>query len=143
MMTWGVAQSELPPVLESIRQRMGEGGSVVGVLLALLGVGLIFVIAYALTRGQARLRRREWKDDPRALFQDLMSALRLDRDQQSHLRSLASSERLIHPSVILISEKVFDEAVSHAKADDSDAAALQRIRASLFPASPSARAGAS
>lgn len=137
MMTGWVAQSDLPPVLESIRQRMGEGGSVGGVLLALLGVGLIFVIAYALTRGQTRLRRREWKDDPRALFQDLMSALRLDRDQQSRLRSLASSERLIHPSVILISEKVFDEAVSHAKADDSDAAVLQRIRSALFPGSPS------
>ncbi|MCG3129883.1 MAG: hypothetical protein FLDDKLPJ_00621 [Phycisphaerae bacterium] len=142
MMTRWVAQSELPPILESIRQRMGEGGSVVGVLLALLGVGMIFVIAYALTRGQARLRRREWKDDPRALFQDLMSVLRLDRDQQARLRSLAASERLIHPSVILISEKVFDDAVGHAKANDSDAAVLQRIRSALFPGSPSARAGA-
>jgi len=113
-MTWTLAQlqlNDLTEVQRATREHFQKGGSVVSVLLVMLGLALGVILTYWLSRQQQKVARNFRRNDPQKLFQDLMAKVELSEPQRRVLWSVANDLRLDHPAVLLISRTLFDRHV--------------------------------
>lgn len=132
--------------LEKLRQ-LGEpvrtGGSFPKVVLVLVGLLGVLVLAYFLGKLQEILRKPMVHNEPLDLYTDLLRRLRLSRPDRRLMRQLARDLGLPHPTVLLISESLFDRYVlqwqkSRHRGGEAGSGAVTEdkwsgIRAKLFP----------
>ena len=94
--------------LQGLRDRFalgGRWGEVISVLLVLAGC----VLLLALIHRRQRTAGRPEPDSPPRLFRTLLKGLGLTAQQRSILRGMATDLRLEHPTVMLLSPKLFQE----------------------------------
>lgn len=133
---------QLNEMQRSVRDRFTEGGSIVAVLLVIVGLIGVVLLTYLLTVRQSNRTHRATRLDPWQLFRDLGSKLNLMPDQVRFLDEVATNAGLRHPAVIFLSRARYDECVvaycastPSTDIDRDDASALaSTIRSLLFPA---------
>lgn len=133
-----LAELELTPLQEAIRQHFREGGSPRMVLLTVLGILSVIPLVYVLSRLQNRKPRPAVAHDPRLLYRDLLHALALQPSQREFMSRLAADLKLEHPTTLLLSRRIFTRAVRHwQKGAGSPKAAtadlIQDVETLLFP----------
>lgn len=101
----------LNPYQTAVRERFQEGGSITATLLVIAGVAAAVLLAYLLTRQQRRANRVDPMADPRQLFRDLQTRLKLSPKQRCVLDTVAEDLDLEHPAVLLLSPMIFDRCV--------------------------------
>ncbi len=137
----------LPELRRAIRDEFQTGGSILGVLLALLGLAAVVLLAYLLAELQRKRAVGPAKnDDPERLYRDLLGKLGLATDERQVLDTLAREMRLKHPAVILLSEALFDRHVAGWRArwdrppvkggPAPDGDTIARVRTRLFGRGP-------
>ncbi len=102
---------DLTEIQRATREHFQKGGSIVSVLLVMLGVAFGVILAYWLSRQQQRLARNVRRNDPQKLFQELMAKIELSEPQCRALRRVSDDLGLDHPAVLLISRTLFDQHV--------------------------------
>lgn len=96
--------------LKGIQDRFTEGGSSTEVLLALLGVGMLLGLAYAIVGFRKHQSRAQYS--PERVFEQLLREIISSHQQRHLLRRIARERRLPHPAVLLLSADLLE---SHAK----------------------------
>lgn len=96
---------------QAIRDHFQTGGSITQALLVLVCVLVFVLLLYGLTRRQERGAYRRKLNDPHRLFRNLQEKLELSADQRRLLDAVARDNNLSHPTVILLSPRLFDENV--------------------------------
>ena len=120
--------------MESIGGHFRRGGSTWSVLIVLLLLALVVAIAYLLTRAQRPASTDSVRADPQRLFADLMRELGLTHPQRRFLTSVARARKLDHPSAILLSSALFEQAVYRSARDSGEQNELvPQLRRVLFP----------
>lgn len=135
--------------LRWVRDSFREGGSLLTVLLVLATITAAVLLVYWLSRRQEKAANRDRSGDPYRLFRTLMVKLDLSRESQDMLLRMARDLRLVHPTIVLLSDRIFDEQVSlwgkgksgpsGTKGGRVDGGLTARARAALFPMTKSAR----
>lgn len=144
----------LSEVHKAMREQFQRGESILGTLLALLGLASLVALAYALTELQRRRAERLVTcDDPQRLFDDVLDKLELSPAERRTLGTVARDLRLDHPTVILLSETLFDRQVSKwlerrnlsrgSGGSARDAETISAARTRLFPVVRSSATGTS
>ena len=110
--------NELTPLQKAVREHFQKGGSMLAMLLVLLGIAATLALAYWLTRRQRSTIRKAPPNDPRKLFRDLQEKLRLPVPQRNFLNGVALQLHLEHPSVLLLSPVLYDRYVDQWRAND-------------------------
>ena len=139
----------LPVFHRAVREQFQTGEPILGTVLALLGLGAIVALAYALTVFQRRRAERAVSfDDPQGLFGDVLEKLELPPTERRTLGDVVRDLRLDHPAVILLSETLFDRQVSKwlerrnlspgSGGSAQDAETVAAVRSRLFPVARSA-----
>jgi hypothetical protein len=125
----------------AVREEFSKGATPLKTIFAALAIVALVVLVYMLRRSERPITAQGETNDPQRLFGDVLPKLGLNAQQRLVLETLARDLRLPHPTAILLSEVLFDRAVTqwHARdgkrpADESRAHdALQRARTRLFP----------
>jgi hypothetical protein len=101
-------------------------------------VGMVILLVWLLTKWQSRLQARGC--NPMRLYLKMQARLGLSWSDRWRLWRLARRLKLEHPTAVLISAPLFDEAVSRYRQEGGRAAnnsatvkALAAVRARLFP----------
>ena len=132
-------QPELSETQRAVREHFTEGGSLVEVMLLLVGLIALLVLLWSIRRRQEVKHAAATIDDPQRLFGDLLERLELSGAQRRFLLDLAADLQLEHPTTILLSRRAFERHVDHRRAQErrQDAgqteALVSRLRARLFP----------
>ncbi|MEK6675530.1 MAG: hypothetical protein AABZ47_07740 [Planctomycetota bacterium] len=100
--------AEFSEKLRQLGEPIRRDGSFTGVLLILLGVAAVVVFANYMGKLQELLRKPIAPSDPERLYFGLLKRLPLNRTQRNGLIGLARELRLEHPTILLISESLFD-----------------------------------
>lgn len=111
LMTVVAQAGGLSPVQRGVRDHFQNGGSLVAVVLVMVVIALFVVAAYFISRSTERSASAVWRDDPDALFNDLLHRLGLGVAQRKVLAQIARDRPLPNPTVMLLSQAVFDENV--------------------------------
>ena len=137
--------SAIEPVLalsatqRAVRDVFTRGGSTIGVLLTLLGLVGMVVLAYVLSellhRARVRLQR---PNCAKKLFRDLLEELELTDRQRKFLVTVAKQRSMAHPTAMLLSREIFDQAVGAAGRTSAGrtgawARTASEVREALFP----------
>ncbi len=135
MLTSLLLQSDrLPEFYRAVREQFSKGGSPTKAIIAILAIAALVLLVYMLNRLERRVAAPVETNDPQRLFRDLLPKLGLTTDQRHELDALLRSLSLPNPAAILLSEKLFDQAVAQAHRDSPRSAeSFRRIRARLFP----------
>ena len=136
----------------SVREHFQEGGSVAGVLLALVTITGVLCLAYLWTRQIERGTNPDVRLNEYGLFRRVVGRLELDAEGKQLLLAVARKSGLKHPSVLLLSPSLFDRyvvgAMSVEEATLSSKSLVQRpagshrseslevLRDQLFPLNP-------
>ncbi len=104
-----LAQADrLNQMQQSVRQQFQEGGSVLGVVAALLVVAAVLWFAWFWSRRNERLRRPGADLDAAGVFAETLRRLNLRAEQKQLLHQAARVADLDHPTVLLLSPHLFD-----------------------------------
>lgn len=134
--------SELGPVQQAMRDQFQKGGSLRDVLLGFGTVLAVVAVAWGLTRRQQRAAARKNTDDPWSVFHDLLRRLDLPHPQLRILVSVCDTSRPSHPSALMLSSRLFDNAaevwrekrVSQGRPPSTEELRdLTCVRAALYP----------
>ena len=123
----------------AVRDVFTRGGSTIGVLLTLLGLVGVVVLAYVLSESLHRVRVRLQRPNcPKKLFRDLLGELELSDRQRKFLLIVAKQRSMTHPTAMLLSREIFDQAVRAAGRTSAGrtgawARTASEIRELLFP----------
>ena len=131
----------------AVRNQFQYGGSWTSVFVVLLSLVAIIVLVGWLSRIQNRSQQSAANSprnsDPQRLYAHLLSNLGLSVPQRQLLESVARELRLPHPTILLISETLYDQCVEQwtrragGAAVEADRATtlliLTRTRNRLFP----------
>jgi hypothetical protein len=111
-----LAQQELlADPLRAIRDQFREGGSLGGLIIALLVLGALLAIAYAAAERQRRKRAgMSRRMTSQRLFDLLMVELKLDKEEQACLSSACQAAGIVQPAAVLLAEGLFDQAARSA-----------------------------
>ncbi len=103
--------ADLSPTQQAVRDQFQHGGSATSVLLVLLAILAVGILVYVLTWFQERVRRAARHHGARKLFRDLLHKANLSEPQRRFLETVARDLRLVHPTKVLLSATLFDEAI--------------------------------
>jgi len=104
--------SALPEALRAMRDQFQQGGSLVGLLFAILLIAALLAVVYVAVELQRRKQEGSLnRKTPLNLFEDLLAGLRLSNEEQAFLKSACQAAGLPHPAAALISEKLFDQTI--------------------------------
>ena len=137
-----LALAQLTDVQRAVQEHFQRGGSTWTVLILLAILAGIIMTAHLLTRRQERRRGTVIVSDPMALYRDLLAELDLTKPQCKLLERAAKEARLAHPTVILLSPRVFARHVearstSHNRATtQTDDRLIAQLKKTLFPPPP-------
>lgn len=120
-----------PPMdrLRGIRDRFAEGGSSSEVLLALFGVAMLLVLAYAIV--EFRKRRSRALYSPDRVFEQLLREIISSHQQRHLLRRIARERKLPHPAVLLLSADLLESHANQWMGDTEIDAVRQQVAAAI------------
>lgn len=124
---------------KAVSDHFQKGGSLTSVLLVAAGLFGLVLLVWLLTHRQERAGRKLLRNDPHYLFARLLTGLRLPRAQRDVIESVARAAGPPQPAGLLLSEDLFDRAVTKwrkARAEDAGPnrmALLEAARRTLFP----------
>jgi len=132
-----LAQSEqLTDFQRAVRDEISEGGSISAFVLAIAAILLLLLLVYVAVRCQRWMAAaKETRNTPKRLFAALLDKLQLDRDEREWLTQAATAAGLRHPTVLLLSEQLFDEQAASRSGQSRPGKALDLapLRRRLFP----------
>jgi hypothetical protein len=97
----------------AVEDEFRGGGSLFWSLLAFAGLVIVVVMVYWLSeRQQKKIDGVNEYRNPQRLFRDLLQRLELLPPQRQLLETVARDQRLKHPTVILLSEGLYDRHVN-------------------------------
>ncbi len=139
--------SEFDTWQRAVQSQFQKGGSWISALLVILAIAAFVILVSWLTRIQRKFQRKvghgPQRSDSQRIFTHLVCNLGLNVPQRQLLESVARDLRLPHPTVLLISETLFDRMVDewsrravHESRKSSDPNTIQlvaRTKSRLFP----------
>ncbi len=105
---WQLAAGGLSPTQQAVRDSFQEGGSIAQTLLVFLAMICGVLLLYLLTLWSRKDGQRGSARNPRQLFADVLSRLKLSPEQRDVLVKVASELNLNDPTAILVSPTLFD-----------------------------------
>jgi hypothetical protein len=152
---WVAQVDRLTEFQRSVREQFQKGGSIVEVVLV-IALFVALVIGAAWWSRRLERRRKPGADvTPGELFEAVMTTLKLSTPSRKRLREAARAAHLKHPTVLLLSPRVFDRCLAPRRAavDETKQAAgvvrsapkntfdreLLELRSFLFPGASDAR----
>ena len=131
----------LPDFYQAVRAQFNKGGTLGSMLIVLAGLIALVLLVYFLNRLEQKATTHTEPSDAQRLFRDLLARLGLTESQRRLLDAVARDLRLKNPTVLLLSERLFDRHVEEWAASQKARAAaapgreqlVSRMRARLFP----------
>ena len=129
----------LTPAQRSVRDHLQSGGAVGSFILAIVMLIGVVWLTGRLSEFLRRAKQRSIQpDDPKRLFRDVLAKLKLTHGQQRFLRVLAKRHALVNPTVLLLSESVYDRCVEKSSSSNryrgaGDTPIAAQVRDVLFP----------
>ncbi len=135
----------------AVSEHFQKGGSITAVLIVLSCLIAVILVVVLLTMRQRQADPNRVVNDPQRLYRDLLEKLGLAPTQQQFLQAIATDLDLPHPTVILLSSRLFDQRCGewklkgHARAIGLDASATDKlfahVRTHLFQIESTASGG--
>ncbi len=139
-MTLLLAQSDdrMPEFYRAVREQFNQGGTLGSILIVLAALMGLVVLVYVLNRLEQKSTKQATPMDSQSLFRDLVSRLDLSETQREWLLELVKDMPVENPTVLLLSEQLFDNHVrewqgSRRGARPESEKAISKVRARLFP----------
>lgn len=138
-----ISTGRLSETQRAVSEHFQKGGSITAILIILGCLFAVIVVVVLLTMRQQHSDPTRVVNDPKRLYQDVLDNLGLAPTQQDFLQTLATDLDLTHPTVILLSSRLFDQRCGEWKrrgrprAIGLDSPAVEKlvscIRTHLFP----------
>lgn len=131
--------AQLNAAQRSVQEHFQRGGSTWTVLILLGILAGVILTAYLLTRRQERRSGTTITNDPMGLYRDLLAELDLTKPQCRLLEHAAKEAGLTHPTVILLSPRIFSRHVEAQSAGNNrtttpaDQRFIAQLKETLFP----------
>jgi len=128
----------LPEFYRAVREQFNKGGTLGSVLIVLAGLAGVVLLVYILNRLEQKSTTNTGPSDAQRLFRDVLARLGLNEAQRQLLEGVAKDLRLKNPTVLLLSERLFDQNVQEWAGRQKGRAAdreqvVSRMRSRLFP----------
>ena len=138
MMPVLLQSDRLPLFYQAVRDQFNRGGTLGSVLIVLASLAGVVLLVYFLNRLEQRSTKSVEPSDAQRLFRDVLARLGLNEAQRQLLESVSKDLRLKNPTVLLLSERLFDQNVQEWAGRQKGRAAerdkvVSRMRSRLFP----------
>jgi len=138
MMPVLLQSDRLPLFYQAVRDQFNRGGTLGSVLIVLACLTGVVLLVYFLNRLEQRSTKSVEPSDAQRLFRDVLARLGLNEGQRQLLEAVAKDLRLKNPTVLLLSERLFDQNVQEwarrqkGRSEDREQV-VSRMRSRLFP----------
>jgi len=128
----------LPDFFQAVRAQFNKGGTLGSMLIVLASLTALVLLAYFLNRLEQKATTHTEPSDAQRLFRDLLVRLGLTEAQRQLLDAVAHDLRLKNPTVLLLSESLFDHHVQEwagrqkVRTTEREQV-VSRMRSRLFP----------
>ena len=138
MMPVLLQSDRLPLFYQAVREQFNKGGTLGSVLIVLASLAGLVLLVYCLNRLEHKSTKNTEPSDAQRLFRDVLAKLGLNEAQRQLLEGVAKELRLKNPTLLLLSERLFDQHVREWAGRQKGRAAerdkvVSRMRSRLFP----------